>query len=189
VKLLTKTLLPKPATLRIEDATDYFSWMQKHRLWHGYNHKREAAAVVETEGEAPVLLTGDDLKPLSAVIVKERGGLPGGLSAKELADVIRRLTRKDPRGHLGAADVMLLEFSPMADESTEEYHRWQQIRQLGSREPVLVHHGGGESHLEFYFWTQIGSLEQWTVEMGAKQIHRATKLEIAPPKTFNYPFV
>lgn len=189
LKLLVKALTPKPDSLRIEDATEHFEWIQKHQVWHGYNHKREAAAVVQFEGEPPVLLTGDDLAPLSMLVVKERGGLPGGLSAKELAELFRRLTQKDPRGHIGAEDVLLLEFSPMADESTTEYHNWQRVRELGSREPVLVNIGGRDYRLEFYFWTQFGGLEHWNIEMGPVQFRRATKTEIAPPGTFNYPFV
>lgn len=189
VKRLVKALSPKPGTLRIEDATEHFPWMQKQRLWHGYNHLREAAAVVEGEDAPPVLLTGEDLDPLSAVIVKERGGLPGGLSANELAEAFRRLTQKDPRGHIGAEDVLFLEFSPNAEEGTAEYHRWQQIREQASREPVLVHLGGSDHRLEFYFWTQFGGLEQWKVEMGPQRFQRANKTEIAPPRTFNYPFV
>jgi hypothetical protein len=129
VDMLTSALDPEPESLRIEDVTDLFRWVGKHRIYRGIDHERRAASVAYGE-DTPLLLVDEDLAGLSELIVRERGGLPGGLEPARLAEAIRRLTQPDPMGFVGEESVLHQSVLPVEGPGVD-LARLQESRALG----------------------------------------------------------
>jgi hypothetical protein len=185
VDLFVETLRPKPGQLQVDEVTGAFAWAKKHRLWAGYVD--ETAACVAYDGASPpVLLTGDDLGPLSRVLVAERGALEP-YSAHELATAVRRLTRPDPIGYLG--DRGVLELPVMRRRAVDDPARatFEAVRAEASEAPRFVAMGGGAKRLEFSYWRKDGGIDAWSVELVPSGFRRAEQRELAPKGSYHYP--
>jgi hypothetical protein len=187
VDMLTSALDPEPESLRIEDVTDLFRWVGKHRIYRGIDHERRAASVAYGE-DTPLLLVDEDLAGLSELIVRERGGLPGGLEPARLAEAIRRLTQPDPMGFVGEESVLHQSVLPVEGPEVD-LAKLQESRALGARPASLVQLGGGRQRLEFFYWTVAGSLEEWIVDLDDRAFVSLKRRDVEPPGSFKYPFV
>ncbi len=190
--LLGRALRPQPGTLQVDEVTDSFPWARKHRLFVGYDHTGRAMAVARpVPAGAPVLLAapgGDELAPLSALLVAERGSLPGGLTPLQLAEAVRRLTHPHPMGRVGDDAMLVFRVLPPGQPPGER-DRTQALREAGAREPTLTPRGAGSYRLAFSYWVPSGAVESWSVDLGPTAFGRVERGELAPAGTFRYPFV
>jgi hypothetical protein len=187
VDMLADALEPEPGSLRIEEVTELFSWVELHRIYRGINHERRAASVAYGEG-TPLLLADEDLAGLSQLIVRERGALPGGLEPVRLAEAIRRLTQPDPMGFVG--EEVVLHQPVLPPEGPEvDLAKLHESRAIGARPASLVDLGGGRHRLGFYYWTVAGSLEEWIVDLHDRAFVQVKRRDVEPPGSFKYPFV
>lgn len=187
VDMLADALEPDPGSMRVEDVTELFGWVGRHRIYRGVDQERRAATVADGE-EGPLLLSDEELGGLSELIVRERGALPGGIEPTKLAEAIRRLTQPDPMGFVGEEVVLHLPVLP-SEGPDVDLARLQESRALGARPASLVHLGGARHKLDFFYWTVAGSLEEWVVEFDDHAFSLVKRRDVEPPGSFNYPFV
>lgn len=162
----------------IEEVSAAHPWAGEHRIFTGYAPSGQALSAAFVEGEEPVLLGGEGgLSRLGALMVRERGALPGGLSAAALAHAIRRLT-VGPRGALGGAEAARVPLRPGPGFDPGPF----------AQDPVLHDLGEGRFMLRFFFFTPAGAVELWDVLGDASRFLASETRHLAPAGSFGWPY-
>ena len=192
IGLLAEELQTSERDLLVEEVTAQYPWVRRHSLYLGSSRSRTgrgATLTVARSGQAPPLALGGQsgLSALSALLVRERAAIPGGLTAGELAEAIRRLSVA-PRGLVGGPETLDESLIPASESFCDgDKAEQERLRERMCQAPELQEHAGSWE-LRFFFWNPAGGVELWNVAGDASRIVSMRKDCAAPNGSFHWPW-
>jgi len=187
VLVASRLLAARPEDLWLDDITPSFPWAQRYRFIRAMSRDRRCAVIGVGESEPALPLTdGSGLARLSAILLVEKGEIPGDLTGPVLAEAVRRLT-VDPRGLLASPELLRRKSPPLRAWSRTGRSADEALLRAHCVEPRLTKDAAGW-RLEFNYANHAGGIERWTVTGTRTVIASGNVTMSVADGTFNWPF-
>jgi hypothetical protein len=169
------------------DISSRFPWAHKTAFFLVQDPDRRGLLVAVGPGDASVVFHDPkDLSPMNKVFQAEGATLPGTMSAEQLAWTVRNILG-GPGGFVGSREFWAKEKDALRSWVPAAAGDGKALFQKYCEDPRLEKHGG-EWTLHFYYFNNMGGVEEWQVSGELHAVKSATFNAAVKNRTFSFPY-
>lgn len=171
----------------VQDVTAAYPWAHRHSLILAENPPARRMLIAVGEDETPVTFDKpQQIESLNRLLEIEGVSLPEAVAPERLAMTVRTLLLA-PGGFVGDSAFMAREQDALEIWASSSPEQGQALFHKYCREPEL-RRTGEQWGLVFFYYNNLGGVEQWKVMGDSKSIREARSEAVVPDGTFVFPY-